>query len=88
MNALTPNRFEEFFCALNGANFKPFPWQRRLAQRVTAANSPNRAWPEALALPTASGKTACLDVAIFALACQAALPAEERTAPRDRKSVV
>ena len=28
-------------------------------------------WPDAIALPTASGKTACMDVALFALAAQA-----------------
>ena len=33
-----------------------------------AAPSP---WPEAIALPTASGKTACMDIALFALAVQA-----------------
>jgi hypothetical protein len=52
----------------------PFPWQTRLAER--AAN----AWPEVLDLPTAAGKTACIDVALYALAAQAELPVEERDA--------
>src|SRR5208337_2637450 len=48
------------------------------------------------ALPTASGKTACLDVAVYALAAQSRrmIPAEPRTAPRrifyvvDRRVIV
>jgi len=79
--------FDEFFEALWG--FGPFPWQRMLAERISAGR-----WPEALDLPTAAGKTACIDVAIYALAAQAELPLHERTAPRriwfvvDRRIVV
>jgi CRISPR-associated endonuclease/helicase Cas3 len=45
---------------------EPFPWQKRLAKRVTEGN-----WPRAIALPTAAGKTGCIDIAVFALACRA-----------------
>ena len=68
----------------------PFPWQVRLAERVC---DPSNRWPQAIALPTAAGKTACIDVAVFALACQASLGAK-RAAPRriffvvDRRIVV
>ncbi len=67
----------------------PFPWQSMLAERVAEGR-----WPQALDLPTASGKTACIDIAIYALAAQAERPLAERTAPRriwfvvDRRIVV
>lgn len=63
------------FCAYFEAAWghPPFAWQADLAARVLAgqadANAP--AWPEVIALPTASGKTACMDVAVFALAADA-----------------
>ena len=66
-------RFADFFRAL--WNQPPFAWQRDLAERVLTR--PNQPWPEVIALPTASGKTACLDVAVFALAAQAECPAGE-----------
>jgi len=79
--------FPTFFQALWG--YDPFPWQEMLAVRTAAGR-----WPQALDLPTASGKTACIDVAIHALASQADRPLAERTAPRrtwfvvDRRIVV
>jgi len=69
------DQFGSYFEALHGHG--PYPWQQRLAERVASG-----AWPGAIDLPTGSGKTACLDIAVFALACQAGLPVAERTAPR------
>jgi CRISPR-associated endonuclease/helicase Cas3 len=79
--------FPEVFSALWG--FGPFPWQTMLTDRLATGG-----WPAALDLPTASGKTACIDVALFALAMQADVPLEQRIAPRriwfvvDRRIVV
>ena len=84
--------FAEFFSAL--WDTPPFAWQQALADRVLErAEAP---WPEVIALPTASGKTACLDIAVFALAAQAPLLSQRRaiTAPRriffvvDRRVIV
>jgi CRISPR-associated endonuclease/helicase Cas3 len=58
---LAAERFREFFRELHGND--PFPWQERLAKQVCAAG-----WPRVLDLPTASGKTACIDIAVFAMA--------------------
>ncbi len=79
--------FAAFFEGTHG--FPPFPWQVALAERVSGGN-----WPRCIALPTAAGKTACIDIAVFALALQAARPFGERTSPRrvffvvDRRIVV
>lgn len=79
--------FPDYFEAVHGHT--PFPWQKRLLEKVV-----NEGWPRTIALPTASGKTAVMDVAIFALACQSSLSPEKRTAPRrvamivDRRIVV
>ena len=72
----------------------PFAWQQALADRVLERTE--TPWPEAIALPTASGKTACLDIAVFALAAQATRLERNRTitAPRriffvvDRRVIV
>lgn len=53
--------FDEFFTALYG--MPPFPWQARLAEQVI-----REGWPSLLDLPTGCGKTASLDVAVWALA--------------------
>lgn len=69
MIELTFERFSDFFRALWGAEREPFAWQKSLAARVL--RDPVNPWPEAIALPTASGKSACLDIAVYALASQA-----------------
>lgn len=89
MSTLNADKFSEFFHAVHGND--PFPWQNRLLRRVLDAR---KGWPQAITLPTASGKTSCIDIALFALAVQADLPPESRTAPRriafvvDRRIIV
>lgn len=72
---LSAEHFDAYFRALWG--HEPFPWQRRLARRVCDGE-----WPGVLDLPTASGKTACVDIAVFALAVQVSRPPEQRTVGR------
>ena len=94
-----PRHFASFFQALWGN--APFAWQDALAKRVLggafpANHAPADHWPDAIALPTASGKTACMDIALFALASQAARlrSGQAITAPRriffvvDRRVIV
>lgn len=61
MGDLQVDHFRQFFLELHDRD--PFPWQEALAERVCT-----RDWPEVIDLPTASGKTACIDIALFALA--------------------
>lgn len=90
---LTIVDFEAFFRAL-WDDKSPFPWQMALARRVL--EDTDASWPQAITLPTASGKTACLDIALFSLAAQAGRQArgEMLTAPRriffvvDRRVIV
>ena len=77
MNPLSLADFENYFCELHGRDRPPYDWQSRLARQVVTGN-----WPEAIDLPTGSGKTACLDIAVFALACQASWEKADRTAAR------
>lgn len=79
--SLGKERFAEFFHALHGHS--PFPWQARLLAQVL-----DQGWPDTLALPTASGKTACIDIAIYALACGATQAARRIFFVVDRRVIV
>ena len=86
--------FVQFFQALWGN--PPFAWQQELADRVSGNADGMSEWPEAIDLPTAAGKTACVDIAVFALAKQASRMDRGKiiTAPRrvffvvDRRVIV
>lgn len=66
--------FAEFYQALHERD--PLPWQTRLANQVH-----EQGWPEAIGVPTGLGKTAAIDVAVWATACDADRPPETRRAP-------
>jgi CRISPR-associated endonuclease/helicase Cas3 len=69
---------------------QPFAWQQRLLEQIVR----DRAWPRVLDLPTGTGKTTCIDIALFALALDATSQGAERWCPRriamvvDRRIVV
>ncbi|MYA11037.1 MAG: type I-U CRISPR-associated helicase/endonuclease Cas3, partial [Gemmatimonadetes bacterium] len=67
--------FADFYRAIHGR--APFPWQARLARRVTETNE----WPNEVGVPTGLGKTACLDIAVWWLASQADRTPSLRSAP-------
>lgn len=79
--SVDPAGFDEFFEAIYG--YFPFAWQSRLASQVVT-----EAWPEGIDVPTGLGKTALLDMAVYALAVQASFAPEERTAPTRTFAVV
>jgi CRISPR-associated endonuclease/helicase Cas3 len=91
MAELSPGDFDAYFKAVHGKT--PFPWQKRLLLHVVARGGN---WPELLDLPTGTGKTAAIDVALFHLALEAPPsrpPAERRASLRivmvvDRRTVV
>lgn len=73
MSELNYSHFEEYFETLwsepGKERRKPFAWQTAMVKRVM--ENQDSPWPESIQLPTASGKTACIDIAMFALAAQA-----------------
>ena len=94
-NSLTLGDFPVFFNALwqdpaSGEPLTPFPWQVELLAQLDA----ERRWPKLIDLPTGSGKTSILDLAVFLMALDGLRPAEDRWMPRrvalvvDRRQVV
>lgn len=63
---LEPDQFGDFFRALNDDR-SPFAWQERLLHHVLS----EQRWPDRVAAPTGAGKTAVIDVHIFAVALMA-----------------
>lgn len=75
--------FSELFAAVYGS--QPFPWQRRLAERVVSEG-----WGKLplLDLPTGAGKTSALDIALYALACAPERMSRRTVLVVDRRIVV
>ena len=71
---MSPEDFDIFYYAVHG--YEPFRWQSILARQVAR----EARWPEVLKLPTGSGKTSVIDIAVFHLALEADLPAADRKA--------
>jgi CRISPR-associated endonuclease/helicase Cas3 len=71
---VSPEDFDTFYHAVHG--YKPFHWQSTLARKVAS----EARWPEILRLPTSSGKTSVIDIAVFHLALEADFSAADRTA--------
>lgn len=75
-----PCTFAEFHLAVHGR--PPLPWQDRLAQRVR-----DRGWDAddgilTIGIQTGLGKTTCIDIAVWALAVDAANNPGDRRLPR------
>ena len=89
LTSLALSDFGAFHAAVHGGK-RPFAWQQRLLEQIVR----DRAWPRVLDLPTGSGKTTCIDIALFALALDATNDSAERWCPRriamvvDRRIVV
>ncbi len=89
MADLSIDDFERFFTEVWPGS-DPFDWQLELVRQVHQ----DRRWPDLVDLPTGSGKTSLIDIAVFLLALDAGQAAERRWMPRrialvvDRRVVV
>lgn len=81
-NLLGMSGFSTFFRDVHGVD--PFPWQERLALRVLSNND----WPSVINLPTGTGKTAVLDIAIYAIAVNPRISPRRIVFVVDRRIVV
>lgn len=86
MKALQASDFGAFSRAVHGHD--PFPWQMRLLEQLAGEGR----WPEVLDLPTGTGKTTAIDLALFHLALEAGR-ADRRAPVRillvvDRRTIV
>jgi CRISPR-associated endonuclease/helicase Cas3 len=79
---LTADDFPTWFSEVWGHG--PFPWQRDLALRLLTTEE----FPPALDLPTGAGKTAAIDVALFALAARPAAFPRRIVLVVDRRVIV
>lgn len=64
---ISPGDFESFFASVHGGAV-PFAWQRRLLDAILESGR----WPDRIVAPTGAGKTAVIDVHVFAVALMAA----------------
>lgn len=85
-----PRFFGDLWSSVDDEQPQPFPWQVELVSQLAE----QRRWPDLCDLPTGSGKTSLLEIAIFLQALEADVKPAERWAPRrvvlvvDRRVVV
>lgn len=59
---LTADRFPEFFAAVYGDQIHPYRWQQQMLESILETGR----WPEVLDVPTGGGKSAVIDIHVFA----------------------
>lgn len=74
--------FSEYFAAMHGC--EPYAWQTRLADFVLESER----WPSVIDMPTGSGKSAVLDVALYTLAAKPSVFPRRVAFVVDRRIVV